>query len=96
MRRITIILAGFFLAMLALTDDAAAAAAAAATAAGETWTGSTIAWATGLLSGLALAIAVRINWRTMPMRLIGWARQQRHRAGLAMLGSLFLAVIVFY
>jgi hypothetical protein len=58
--------------------------------------GSTSYWLMGLVSGILLAVAVRTNWRTLPARLRLFVRAQRQRAGLAMLASVFLAVIILY
>jgi uncharacterized integral membrane protein len=53
-------------------------------------------WAIGLICGIILALAARINWRSVPGRLLNWARQQRHRAGWAIAGSFSTAILIFY
>jgi uncharacterized integral membrane protein len=65
-------------------------------AAGSTIESPYATWAIGLICGIILALAARINWRSVPGRLLNWARRQRHRAGWAMLGSFCTAILIFY
>jgi hypothetical protein len=53
-------------------------------------------WALGLLMGLTLAWLAAIDWRDWPTRLRAWAKLQRRRLGLAILGGLFAGILLFF
>jgi hypothetical protein len=54
------------------------------------------AWVAGLVMGLALAWFTRIDWSSLPERLIVWMRQQRRRVAWAVLGSVCLAILLYF
>jgi hypothetical protein len=53
-------------------------------------------WALGLVMGLALAWLARIDWSTLPVRIITWVRLQRRRLWWAMLGSVFAGILLLF
>jgi uncharacterized integral membrane protein len=53
-------------------------------------------WALGLLMGLTLAWLASINWSTVPARIVSWARLQRRRLWLALLGGICAGILVLF
>jgi hypothetical protein len=53
-------------------------------------------WALGLLMGLALAWLAGVEWSTLPVRVITWARLQRRRLWLVLLGGLCAGILVLF
>ena len=50
----------------------------------------------GLVLGLASAWLYRVDWSTVPERLEKWMRVQRRRLGWALLGSVCLAILLYF
>jgi hypothetical protein len=72
---------------------------AAPSGAGKALDGAPVAssgWALGLLMGLALAWLASINWSTVPVRVVTWARLQRRRLWLALLGGVCAGILVLF
>jgi hypothetical protein len=57
---------------------------------------SALAWIIGLLCGVGLTIALKVDWRTLPERVWFWVRRERNQVRWAALGVTCLGVLVFY
>jgi hypothetical protein len=53
-------------------------------------------WAIGLLMGLTLAWAAKIDWRNWPARAAVWLRLQRRRLWLIMFGGACASVLLLF
>ncbi len=59
---------------------------------GTSW----VAWAAGLVCGIALMVMTTLDWRRLPADLRAWLKAQRRNAGWAALGIVSCAVLAFY
>jgi hypothetical protein len=57
---------------------------------------SPLGWMGGLMLGLALAWLYRIEWSAASARFGGWLKVQRRRLAWALLGSICLAVLLYF
>jgi hypothetical protein len=57
---------------------------------------SSAGWMVGLVLGLGSAWLYRVDWSTVPERLETWMRVQRRRLGWALLGSVCLAILLYF
>ena len=57
---------------------------------------SPLGWIGGLMLGLALAWLYRIEWSGISERFGGWLRLQRRRLAWALLGSICVAILIYF
>jgi hypothetical protein len=57
---------------------------------------SAVAWILGVLSGVALMAAVKIDWQDLPYRTLVWVRRQRIDMQWAAFGAVCIGVLVLY
>ena len=85
--------AGFGIYLLVSGADAGAPGGAhAAMSLPATYAG----WSIGLVMGLLIGWAGRIDWRTLPLRAAFWLRLQRRRLWLVMLGGALATFLLLF
>lgn len=57
---------------------------------------SSLAWAAGLLCGMALMIALKVDWARLPEQTWIWLKAQRHHLRWAAASVVSLGVLLFY
>ena len=57
---------------------------------------SSMGWMGGLMLGLGLAWLYRIEWSAVAERLGNWLRVQRRRLAWALLGSVCVAILIYF